>query len=116
MIRVLAPLALLAAAVAVIVVVSGSIGDSDSSGDEGRRDRPGRASAPGCRPSDRDAVRAGYYVVQPGEPGLSAVADKTCIPVGRLQQLNPNLDPQLIPQGACVDLKADGCKALAGES
>lgn len=110
--RILAAAALLAAAVVVIVVVGGSFDDSEEPGPEGRGDRQGRTAAD-CTPSEPGAVRDGYYVVQPGEPGLSAVADKTCVPIRRLQRLNEDLDPQLIPQGACVNLRRDGCEALA---
>jgi hypothetical protein len=109
--RIVAPLALLAAAVVVIAVVAGSLEGSDEAEGEGG-DRQGRMVAD-CTPSEPQAVRDGYYVVQPGEPGLSAVSDKTCVPMRRLQRLNERLDPQLIPQGACVNLRPDGCKALA---
>jgi hypothetical protein len=108
--RLLAPIALVAAAAVVIVVVAGSLGSED--GDGGRGDRQGPRAAD-CTPSEPGAVRDGYYVVQPGDPGLSAVADKTCVPVRRLQRLNEDLDPQLIPQGACVNLRREGCQALA---
>jgi hypothetical protein len=33
--------------------------------------------------------------------------------VSRLEQLNPNLDTQLLPEKGCVDLVPDGCKELA---
>ena len=35
--------------------------------------------------------------------------------IDQITELNPNLDPQLIQPGNCVDLRIDGCKALAGE-
>src|SRR5688572_5705727 len=103
--RLLALGALTAAALGVVMVVSGSVGGGDGGGDA--RDGSNRAQRriEGCTPSDREALRNGYYVVQPGEPGLSAVADKTCIPVERLMRLNENLDPRLIPQSACINLR-----------
>jgi hypothetical protein len=111
--RVLAPAALVGTALLVVIVIASSLGDSnsDDGGERGER----RQAAAACKPSDegRQARKDGYYVIQPGEPGLSAVADKTCVPVDELQRLNPDLDPQLIPQGGCVDLRRDGCKALA---
>jgi hypothetical protein len=107
--RLLAPIALVAVAVAVIMVVAGSLGSEDEGNRGGDRQGPRAAD---CTPSEPEAVRDGYYVVQPGDPGLSAVADKTCVPVRRLQRLNEDLDPQLIPQGACVNLRRDGCQAL----
>jgi hypothetical protein len=108
--RLLAPIALVAAAAVVIIVVAGSLGSEDDGGGPGDRQGPRVAD---CTPSERGALRDGYYVVQPGDPGLSAVADKTCVPVRRLQRLNEDLDPQLIPQGACVNLRREGCQALA---
>ena len=56
--------------------------------------------------------RAKVYVIKSGED-LSVVADRTCIPIERLIRLNENLDPQLIQVGSCVDLRFEGCKALA---
>lgn len=110
--RFVALAALVVSTVVVIMIVGGSVGSSDDGADERSRDRAERTNE-GCTPSEPGAVRDGYYVVQPGEPGLSAVADKTCVPVERLMRLNDGLDPQLIPQGACVSLRRDGCRALA---
>ena len=107
--RVLAPLALLTAVAAIVVVVIGSL---DSSEDEGRGgDRRAQVTS-GCQPDAENAVEAGYYVIEVGED-LSVVADRTCIPIERLMRLNENLDPQLIQVGSCVDLRFEGCKALA---
>lgn len=100
------------AATMLIFVVASSLEGSNDDAEEQPRERSGR-TVEGCTPTEREALRLGYYVVQPGEPGLSAVSDKTCVPVDRLQRLNPALDPQLIPQAACVNLKRDGCRALA---
>jgi len=110
--RILALVALIGAATVLIMVVSASLEGSGSDDDEDQRETSGRRIE-GCTPSERDALRNGYYIVQPGEPGLSAVSDKTCITLDRLQRLNRDLDPQLIPQSACVNLKPDGCQALA---
>ena len=99
--RVLAPLALLTAVAAIVVVVIGSL---DSSEDEGRGgDRRAQVTS-GCRPDAENAVEAGYYVIEVGED-LSIVADRTCIPIERLMRLNENLDPQLIQVGSCVDVR-----------
>jgi hypothetical protein len=113
--RVLAPLALVGVVVAVVVIVGGSLGSSDEDGDGSKRGGDGNATTTsGCRPAADNAVKAGYFVIEAGED-LSVVADKTCIPLDRLENLNPNLDPQLIPIGGCVDLRKDGCKALAAQ-
>ena len=63
--RVLAPLALLTAVAAIVVVVIGSL---DSSEDEGRGGDQQRAQVTsGCRPDAENAVEAGYYVIEVGE-------------------------------------------------
>ncbi len=45
--------------------------------------------------------------------GMTSIADKTCISVDELIELNPNLDPQTLQVSNCVDLVKDGCKELA---
>jgi LysM repeat protein len=98
--RLLAVLALVAATIVIAVVVIGSVGGSDDT-DGGRSGRDGGGSEPA-----RD-----YYVLQPGDT-LSTVADKFGIGEGKIQELNPNLDPQTLPPQGCVDLVPDGCKKL----
>ena len=107
--RILAPVALVAVALVVVLVVSGSLGGDD---EDGGRDREQTAETSGCQPSDERAVEQGFYVLKSGE-NLTSVADKTCISPERLARLNPNLDPQLLPISACIDLVRDGCKELA---
>ena len=107
--RVIAPLAVLLAALAVILVVNTSFDDS------GERSEPvasESAEPTGCEPDAQNAVEDGYYVLETGED-LSVVASKTCIDTEELEALNPNLDPQQLPVGGCVDLVVDGCKVLA---
>jgi hypothetical protein len=109
--RILAPLALVLAAVAIVVVIGSSLDSSDDDNNGG----PERASSTGCQP-DRDVaddVEAGYYVIEAGDD-LGAVADRTCIPIDRITRLNEGrIDPQLLPIGGCVNLIPEGCKALA---
>jgi len=106
--RILAPLALVVVAAVIVLVVSGSLDSSD----EGKKDERERTTSSGCQPDAEQAVEDGYYVIEAGED-LSIVADRTCIPIDRLEELNPNLDPQLIQIGSCVDLRFEGCKVLA---
>lgn len=107
-------MALIATALVAFLIVNGSV--NDSSDDSKKAERTTTASTtPSCAGADPAAVQAvddGYYVLEEGED-LTNVADRTCIPVERLQELNPNLDPQLLPVGGCVDLVVDGCRALA---
>jgi hypothetical protein len=114
--RILAPAALIVVTVIVILVIGGSLGDGDGDGDDEGGGGGGAASVSGqladCQPTDERAVEQGFYVLKSGE-NLSSVAAATCITPERLARLNPNLDPQLLPISACIDLVPDGCKALA---
>ncbi len=109
--RILAPLVLVAALAAIVIVVSSSMDASEDS------DGAGESSATtqsGCEPDADQAVEDGYYVISAEDTsGLSGVALKTCIPLERLIELNPNLDPQAIQVSNCVDLVTDGCRALS---
>ena len=80
--------------------------------DDDDKDDRGQTASNACQPDAEQAVEEGYYVIEVGED-LSIVADRTCIPIERLERLNENLDPQLIQVGSCVDLRFEGCKALA---
>jgi hypothetical protein len=109
--RILAPLALVLAAVAIVAVVGGSLDSSDDADNGG----PERVSSSGCQPDEdvEDDVETGYYVIEAGDD-LGAVADRTCIPIERITRLNEGrIDPQLLPIGGCVNLIPEGCKALA---
>jgi hypothetical protein len=97
----MAVLALVAAAIVVAAVIAGSVGQSG----DGRAGE--RNAGAGGKPVEK------YYVVQPGDT-FAGIAHKQGIPVSRLEQLNPNLDTQLLPEKGCVDLVPDGCKELAG--
>jgi hypothetical protein len=109
--RILAPLALVVVALVVVLVVGGSLGEDEGDGKGSRRDRTTTA---GCQPNDtgRQAVSNGYYVLQPGDD-FASLAEETCVSIEEIQRLNPDLDPQLLPQGGCVDLRPEGCKVLA---
>lgn len=112
--RVVAPLALIATIAVVYLILSGEIGginDDDEPEPEPTRSTTTTGS---CEPEDEQAVENGYYVVQEGDvAGLSGISAKTCIPVDRLENLNPELDPQTLQVQNCIDLVRDGCKALA---
>jgi LysM repeat protein len=100
--RMVAALSLVAVAIVVIAVVAGSVGSSDSSSSGATT----TSSSAGSKPAHN------FYVVRPGE-SLSVIAAKTGVELGRLIELNPNLDPQAIPASACVNLAPEGCKELA---
>lgn len=108
-------MALIATALVVVLLVQGALSDDggDSGGPSGgTTSETETGTCAGDEPDAAEAVEDGYYVLEEGED-LTNVADRTCIPVEELQELNPNLDPLSLPVGGCVDLVVDGCKALA---
>ena len=111
--RILAPVLLIVVAAAIVLIVSGTMksDDSESKSTESHASTNGG----GCQPPDdiKDAVKAGYYVVQSGD-NFTTIADRTCLSEDQLQRLNPNLDPFGLQPQNCVDLVENGCKALAG--
>jgi LysM repeat protein len=95
--RVVAPLALIAAAVGVVVVVQAS--RPRSSSDAGTNTR-----APAATHRHRGAKgRRGLYVVKPGD-NLTAIAEKTGVPLEQIQRLNPSLDAQTLSVGQRLKL------------
>ncbi len=94
--------ALVIAAIVVVVVVSSSLGGSSDGS------KSSHASGPNRQKEHHDK----YYVVQPGDT-FAGIAEKEGYSVQRLEQLNPNLDTQLLPENGCINLVPDGCKILA---
>lgn len=100
--RILAPLALVACAVAVLAIV---VGSSDGGGDpatpaSGTASESASTTAP-AKPR-RKQRRA--YTVQPGDT-LGAIAERTGVPVERMLELNPELDPQALIAGQRIKLR-----------
>ena len=107
--RVLAPTALAITAVAAIAIAIGSLG-GDSGSDGGATTT--QAESGECNPKADAALENGFYVIKPGE-SLTTVAERTCMDSDEIETLNPNLDPQALPVGACVNLESDGCQNAA---
>jgi LysM repeat protein len=103
MARILAVIGLAVAAVVVVVVISTSLGGDD----EGSKGSSG-AGGPNKEKEQQDK----YYVVQPGDT-FAEIAAKEGFSVPRLEELNPNLDTQLLPEQGCINLVPEGCKILA---
>jgi hypothetical protein len=85
--------------VVVVVVVAGSLDGSDDNGD---RDRPAREQTADGSPDEGGEEE--FYVVQPGD-SFSTIAEEQGVPEERLQQLNPDLDPQALAPGQRVKLR-----------
>lgn len=95
--RILAVLAVAAAAIAVVAVISGSL---DSTSENGRGDGERTQRTQTQQPQQTPET----YVVQPGDT-LAAIAAEVGVPVERIEQLNPQIDPQALPAGATLKLR-----------
>ncbi len=95
--RFLAPLALVAALGAVVLVVAA--GGSGPSGDS-----PGTTPAPKTGQRARRPAQPRFYVVRPGDI-LSVIAERTGVTVARIEELNPDVDPQALGTGQRLRLR-----------
>ena len=99
--RMLAPLALVICAIAFFYVVftSGS-GDEGAGGNASQRTTTAQRSERG----GTRQPRRGTYTVKTGDT-LAGIAAKTGVSVDRLQELNPELDPQALVSGQKIKLR-----------
>ena len=109
--RFLAPVALVAFGLALLVVLSSSnSGDSDStpSASEREKDRDLGASTKKKKRKSKSSANGTLptrtYTVQRGDT-LGSISEKTGIPVEKLQELNPQIDPQQLTTGQKIKLK-----------
>ena len=103
--RLLAVLALAGVALAIFLVISSSLedGEEKSDSDEPAVQRPANNNNQGNdRPEPNGPPR--FYIVQPGD-SLSLIAEETGVSLERLQQLNPEIDPQLLASGVKLRLR-----------
>ena len=102
--RVLAVVALAVVALAIVLVISSSI-EGDDNGDGGKPavQRPNNNNNGNGGDGNQNSPPK-FYVVQPGD-SLSLIAEKTGVSLERLQQLNPDIDPQLLPSGVRLRLR-----------
>jgi LysM repeat protein len=109
--RFLAPVALVAFGLALLVVLSSSnSGDSDNtpSASEREKDRDLGASTKKKKRKSKSSANGTLptrtYTVQRGDT-LGSISEKTGIPVEKLQELNPQIDPQQLTTGQKVKLR-----------
>jgi hypothetical protein len=97
--RVLAVLALLAAVIALMVVISDSLSDGGSSS---RNNVPA-----GLVPTKKGHAKKGkrFYVFQPGDTGLGSVARKTGVSVNELERLNSDIDTFSLQVGERIRIR-----------
>jgi LysM repeat protein len=98
--RFLAPLALVAVVVAMYMVISAGL-DKNGDGQPASTARPTATAKPGKAKKGKRKRRV--YVVKPGDTP-SGIAEKTGISLEKLEQANPDLDPQLLAPGQRIKL------------
>jgi LysM repeat protein len=96
--RIVASLALVGAVVALIVVISGTVGEDSSSG--GGQRQSGSTAKQKAKPK----TKAKTYVVKSGDT-LTAISHKTGLSVPELEALNPDVDPQILIAGETLKLR-----------
>jgi len=97
--RVLAPLALVACGLALFLLVSETLSGGGDAGTGNERDRP-RSEQPQNEPK----VEGDTYVVVPGDT-FTGIAEKTGIPLAKLERLNPDLDTATLNAGQQIKLR-----------
>lgn len=98
--RLLATLALVGAFVVVIVVLSNGLG-SDDSNDSSLK---GKAQSGKTSTKKPGKPKQAAYVVQNGDT-LTSISEKTGVDVETIQQLNPDIDPQILNSGQKLKLR-----------
>ena len=109
--RLLAPVALVVFVIAALAVVSSAGGPNHSKSQSAatkqeQRDLELKRSRARKTAGVKHTARLPQtvYVVKTGDT-LGSIAQKTGIPVARLQTLNPNLDPQALVSGQRIRLR-----------
>ena len=102
--RLLAPLALIAFAVVVAVIVLGSgvVGDDDGDKSASTSDLP--AATERTTTAGRQQRRRATYTIKLNDT-LSGIAAETGTTVERLQELNPELDAEALVAGQKIKLR-----------
>jgi LysM repeat protein len=104
--RFLAPLALVAFAVALFLVVSSSQPDSEREAGPNRTTNAQPTSSPDGEQPEEERPRKGprFYTVKPGDTP-SSIAEETGVTLEELLRLNEDLDPQTLTVGQRLRLR-----------
>jgi LysM repeat protein len=107
--RLLAPIALVTFVLALLIVIASSGTDESSSDGDGRagQQQGGVETTPGETTTTGEAeprVSGTFYTVKTGDT-LGGIAETVGIPITRLQELNPELDPQALVSGQKIRLR-----------
>ena len=108
--RVLAPIALAVAAVLFLAVIVGIVGgggggESTNKGAQREAQEAGAPTAAERRePTAEPRTGRSTYTVKTGDT-LGGISEETGVSVERLQELNPELDPQALVSGQKIKLR-----------
>jgi LysM repeat protein len=102
--RYLAPLAVVAVAVAFYGVLKHNLADDSSDKSPPAAQRNGTKAQQTSERKSTQKRKRKTYVVKPGDTP-SAIAEKTGVPLAEIERLNPDLDPQLLAPGTKIKLR-----------
>jgi LysM repeat protein len=104
--RFLAPLALVAFAVALFAVVSSNLSDDEDPPGARGASQPAQATpGPNGKSGEKKRKRPPRsYTVKAGDTP-SGIAEKNDVPLDRIFELNPDLDPQTLTPGTKIKLR-----------
>ena len=103
--RLLAPISLIAFILVLFIVIASSGTDEDS-GDNGSsvsQQQTDQVSTTGDTTTG-PTVSGNFYTVKTGDT-LAGIAEEVGVPVARLQELNPALDPQALVSGQKIRIR-----------
>jgi LysM repeat protein len=96
--RIFAVTALVLAFVIAVVVIAGNVGGDDSSSSGGHH------HAAKAKPKKHHEKVPATYEVKSGDT-LISIAHETGVPVARIEELNPEVDPQILSTGEQLKLR-----------
>ena len=99
-VRLLAPIAIIAVAVSVYLVVHGTVDNHHTV----TQTRTGLNATKPRHTRHKHASKPTYYVVKPGDT-LSAIATRAGVSLAVLEQLNPNISPNALQTGERLRLR-----------
>ena len=102
----MAPLALIACAVAVVAIVLGSgvVGDDSGSDTAGATDLPAATESTATSTTPKQKKIPKTYTIKANDT-LSGIGERFGLTVDELQTLNPELDPQGLVAGQKIKLR-----------
>ena len=104
--RLLAPISLVVFVLALLIVIasSGTDESSDSGGGSISQQQSQQVSTTGDSTTSEPTISGTFYTVKTGDT-LAAIAEEVGVPVTRLQELNPDLDPQALVSGQKIRIR-----------